>query len=111
MRGLGYIEGQTIRLEFRWADRKVEALPDLAADLVRLKVDVLYTSGPQALRAAKSASRTVPIVADDLENDPVESGFVASIARPGGNITGLSVLNSELTAKKALLSDVVASQL
>ena len=96
---LGYVEGQNIRLEYRWAEGKVEQLPSLAASLVRLNVDVLYTSGPPAMRAAMGASRTVPIVGDNLEDDPVESGFVASIARPGGNVTGLFLNLPDLTGK------------
>jgi len=99
LRGLGYIEGQTIRREVRWAEGKVETLPNLAADLVRLNVDVVYATGPHAMRAAAGASRTVPIVGDDLEDDPVESGFAASIARPGGNITGLFLNLPDLTGK------------
>ena len=105
---LGYVEGQNIRLEYRWAEGKVEQLPSLAASLVRLNVDVLYTSGPQAMRAAMDASRTVPIVGDNLEDDPVESGFVASIARPGGNVTGLFLNLPDLTGKwLELIKEVV----
>jgi len=105
---LGYVEGQNIRLEYRWAEGKVEQLPSLAASLVRLNVDVLYTSGPPAMRAAMGASRTVPIVGDNLEDDPVESGFVASIARPGGNVTGLFLNLPDLTGKwLELIKEVV----
>ena len=86
LRDLGYIEGQSIRLEYRWAGGKVDTLPSLAAELVRLNVDVLYATGPQAMRAAVGASRTIPIVGDDLENDPVEAGFAASIGKPGSNV-------------------------
>ena len=96
---LGYIEGQNIRLEYRWAGGRLEKLPGLAADLVRLKVDVIYAIGPQGTRAARDASRTIAIVGTDLEGDPVESGFVASYARPGGNITGLFLDLPELTGK------------
>jgi putative ABC transport system substrate-binding protein len=99
LRALGRIEGQNIRLEYRWANGKVDALPELAAELVRLNVDVLYTSGPQAMRAAVAASRTVPIVGDNLEDDPVADGLVASIGRPGGNLTGFFLNLPDLTAK------------
>jgi putative ABC transport system substrate-binding protein len=108
LRALGYIEGQSIILEYRWAEGKVEALPSLAADLVRLNVDILYATGPQAMRAAIGASRTVPIVGDNLEDDPVESGFVASIGRPGGNVTGLFLNLPDLTGKwLQLIKEVV----
>jgi len=96
---LGYIEGQNIRLEYRWAGGRLEKLPGLAADLVRLKVDVIYAIGPQGTRAARDASRTIAIVGTDLEGDPVEAGFVASYARPGGNITGLFLDQPGLTGK------------
>ena len=99
LRSLDYIEGHNINLEYRWASGNVEALPSLAADLVRLKVDVLYATGPQAMRAAVRASRTIPIVGDDLEDDPIESGFAASIGRPGGNVTGLFLDLPDLTGK------------
>jgi putative tryptophan/tyrosine transport system substrate-binding protein len=99
LRELGYIEGQSIRLEYRWAEGKVDTLPRLAAELVRLNVDVLYATGPQAMRAAVQASRTIPIVGDDLENDPVEAGFASSIGKPGGNVTGLFLDLPELTGK------------
>jgi ABC-type uncharacterized transport system substrate-binding protein len=105
---LGWVEGQSIRLEYRWGEGKVEQLPSLAASLVRLNVDVLYTSGPQAMRAAMSASQTIPIVGDNLEDDPVESGFVASIGRPGGNVTGLFLNLPDLTGKwLELIKEVV----
>jgi ABC-type uncharacterized transport system substrate-binding protein len=108
LRALGYIEGQSISLELRWAEGKVEALPRLAADLVRLNVDVLYAAGPQAMRAAMGASRTVPIVGDNLEDDPVESGFAASLGRPGGNVTGLFLNLPDLTGKwLQLIKEVV----
>jgi ABC-type uncharacterized transport system substrate-binding protein len=96
---LGYIEGQNISLEYRWADGKVEVLPRLAAELVRLYVDVLYASGPQAMRAAIGSSRTVPLVVDNLEDDPVAGGYAAGIGRPGGNLTGLFLNLPDLTAK------------
>jgi putative ABC transport system substrate-binding protein len=99
LQGLGYIEGQNIRLEYRWAGGRLEKLPGLAADLVRLNVDVIYAVGPQAIRTALGASRTIAIVGSDLEGDPIESGFVASYARPGGNITGLFLDLPGLTGK------------
>ena len=91
LRELGYVEGKNIVIEYRWAEGKSERLPDLAAELVRLKVDIIVTAGPAATRAAKEATSTIPIVMS-FDNDPVGSGFVASLARPGGNITGLSAL-------------------
>jgi putative ABC transport system substrate-binding protein len=99
LRELGYVEGQSIRFEYRWAEGKVETLPRLAAELVRLNVDVLYATGPQAMRAAMGASRTTPIVGDDLESDPVEAGFASSIGKPGGNVTGLFLDLPDLTGK------------
>jgi putative ABC transport system substrate-binding protein len=99
LQGLGYIEGQNVRLEYRWAGGRLEKLPGLAADLVRLNVDVIYAVGPQAIRTALGASRTIAIVGSDLEGDPIESGFVASYARPGGNITGLFLDLPGLTGK------------
>jgi putative ABC transport system substrate-binding protein len=99
LQALGYIEGQNLRLEYRWAGGRLEKLPSLAADLVRLNVDVIYAIGPQAIRVARGASRTIAIVGTDLEGDPVESGFVASYARPGGNITGLFLDLPGLTGK------------
>jgi putative tryptophan/tyrosine transport system substrate-binding protein len=99
LRELGYVNGQNIALTYRWGGGKLEILPDLAADLARLKVDVLYAAGPQAMRAAMGASRTIPIVGTDLESDPVASGYVASFARPGGNITGFFLDLPDLTGK------------
>lgn len=89
LRDLGYVEGQTIALEFRFADGRPEVLPRLAAELVHLHVDVLVASGPAAVSAARDAAGAIPVVAIDLESDPVQSGLVRSFARPGGNITGL----------------------
>jgi len=107
MRELGYIEGQNIALEYRWAEGKFDLLPELAAELVRLKVDVIVTCGPAATRPAKQASITIPIVMG-FDNDPVGSGFVASLARPGANITGLSRLSPEIDGKRLeLLKEIV----
>jgi putative ABC transport system substrate-binding protein len=107
LRDLGYVEGKNIGIEYRWAEGKSERLPDLAADLVRLKVDIIVTAGPAATRPAKEATSTIPIVMS-FDNDPVGSGFVASLARPGGNITGLSAVFPELSGKRLeLLKEVV----
>jgi len=98
MRELGYVEGKNLIIEWRLADGKVERLPALAAELVQLKVDVLVAAGVQPTSAAQKATTTIPIVmANSI--DPVGSGFVASLARPGGNITGLSNLIGDLSAK------------
>jgi putative ABC transport system substrate-binding protein len=107
LRELGYIEGQNIAIEFRYAEEKPERLPALAAELVRLKVDVIVTGGPTATRTAKETTNTVPIVMSQ-DNDPVGNGFVASLARPGGNITGLATLSPELSGKRLeLLKEIV----
>ena len=107
LRELGYVEGKNIVIEYRWAEGKTERLPDLAAELVRLKVDIIVTAGAAVTRPAKEATSTIPIVMS-FDNDPVGSGFVASLARPGGNITGLSALFPELSGKRLeLLKEVV----
>jgi putative ABC transport system substrate-binding protein len=89
LRELGYVEGKNIVIEWRYAEGKADRLPGLAAELVGLKVDIIVTTGPIVTRAAKEATSTIPIVMTN-EGDPVGTGFVASLARPGGNITGLS---------------------
>ncbi len=99
LHALGYVEGQNIHMEYRWGNGRLEKLSALAAELVRLKVDVIYAIGPQGIRTAMGASRTIAIVGTDLEGDPVESGFVASYVRPGGNITGLFLDLPALTGK------------
>ncbi len=91
LRELGYVEGKNIVIEYRYAEGKLDRLPALAVELVRLNVDVIVTAGPTPTRAAKEATATIPIVMAQ-DNDPVGNGFVASLARPGGNITGLSTL-------------------
>ena len=91
LRELGYVEGKNIVIEWRSAEGKSDRLPALAAELVRLKVDLIVTGGAAATRAAKEATATIPIVMAQ-DPDPVGNGFVASLARPGGNITGLSTL-------------------
>ena len=98
LRELGYVEGKNITIEYRYAEGKLERLPDLAAELVRLRVDVIVTTGPGIL-AAKKASATIPIVFG-AASDPVGSGFVSSLARPGGNITGLSSMGPDLDGKR-----------
>src|SRR5712691_11444160 len=109
MRALGYVEGQNLVMEYRGAEGQYERLPDLAAELVRLQVDVIVTQGTPAALAAKDATTTIPIVMVGV-GDPVESGLVASLARPGGNITGLSVMGSELVGKQLeFLKDVLPS--
>ena len=102
MQGLaeaGYVEGRNITFEHRSAHDQPELFPKLAPELASLKVDVIFARGTWALRAAKNATRTIPIVGIDLEIDPVKAGLVASIARPGGNITGLFLDLSELSGK------------
>src|SRR5438067_12759021 len=92
---LGWIEGKNITIEYRFAEQKLERLPELAADLVRLKVDLIVASGTVPATAAKRATSSVPIVMANV-GDPVGAGLVASLARPGGNVTGLSGLSPEL---------------
>jgi putative ABC transport system substrate-binding protein len=107
LRELGYIEGQSIAIEFRWAELQYDRLPSLAAELVRLKVNVIVAAGPPAIQAAKQATETIPIVMAAVA-DAVAAGFVASLARPGGNITGLSLMHSELVGKQLeLLKEVL----
>ena len=99
LRELGYVEGKNILIESRYAEGKLDRLPALAAELVRLKVEVIVTSGPLPTRVTKEATSTIPIVMAQ-DSDPVGNGFVASLARPGGNITGLSALRPELKGKQ-----------
>jgi ABC-type uncharacterized transport system substrate-binding protein len=107
LRELGYVEGKNIVIEYRNTEGKLDRLPSLAAELVRLKVDIIVTTSPAPTRAAKEATSTIPIVFAQ-DGDPVASGFVASLARPGGNITGLSTLAPELSGKRLeLLKEVV----
>src|SRR6476469_9403253 len=107
LRDLGNVEGKNIVIEWRFAEGKVERLRGLAAELVRLKVDVIVTSGPAATRAAKEATAAIPIVTAQ-DPDPVGDGLVASLARPGGNITGLSTLAPEISGKRLeLVTEIV----
>jgi putative tryptophan/tyrosine transport system substrate-binding protein len=107
LRELGYVEGKNIFIEWRAAEEKLDRLPELAAELVRLKADIIVTAGSSPTRAAKEATNTIPIVMAQ-DPDPVGSGFVASLARPGGNITGLSALAPELNGKRLeLLKETV----
>ena len=106
---LGWIEGKNITIEHRFAEQKAERLPELAAELVRLKVDLIVASGGPTPLAAKKATSTIPIVMANSA-DPVGAGLVASLARPGGNVTGISSLAPELNTKRLeILKDAVPS--
>lgn len=109
MRELGYDEGRNVSFEWRFADGRFDRLPALAADLVAKKVDVIVVSGTPALDAVKRATSTIPVVTA-IVGDPVASGFVASLARPGGNITGLSLANTDLSAKWFEFARMVSSR-
>ena len=98
LHALGWVEGQTIVIEYRWAEGKLERLPALAADLVHLPVDVIVAGGNAAIAAAQQATQTIPIVMFD-GNDPVGTGFIASLARPGSNITGTVDAGPEMAGK------------
>jgi putative ABC transport system substrate-binding protein len=105
LRDLGYVEGKNIVIEFRWAEGNYERLPELAAELVRLKVDVIMTAGTPGVLAAKTATTTIPIVMA-FSGDAVATGLVASLARPGGNVTGMTGFVPEMSAKRLeLLKD------
>ena len=107
LRELGYVESKNIAIEWRHHEGKLDRLPALAGELVRLKVDIIIAVGPPAARAAKEATVTIPIVMMQV-GDPIGSGFVASLARPGGNITGLSSLAPELSGKRLeLLKEII----
>ena len=107
LRELGYVEGQNITIEHRSSEGKYERLPELAAELVRLKIDVIVAPATQNVLVAKQATRTIPIVMAGA-GDPVGAGLVASLARPGGNVTGLSMLGFEIVGKQfALLKEIV----
>ena len=104
---LGYVEGKNIVIEWRSAEGKADRLPGLAAELVRLKVDIIVSAGPTVTRAAKESTATIPIVMTQ-DTDPVGSGFVANLARPGGNVSGLATLSPEISGKQLeLLKEIV----
>ena len=109
LRERGYIEGQNIAIEYRYAEGKRDRFPELAAELVRLKVDIIVVAGGATpIRAAKNATKTIPIVMAGPGADPVEAGLVESLARPGGNVTGITNLNRELGGKRLeLLKEAV----
>ena len=107
LRDLGWVEGKNIGIEYRYAQGKTDRLPDLAADLVRLKVDIIVAAFTNEAVAAKKATRTIPIIMAST-GDPVATGLVGSLARPGGNITGLSTLSPDLAGKRLqLLKEIV----
>jgi ABC-type uncharacterized transport system substrate-binding protein len=110
LRELGYVEGKNIVIEWRYAEGKLDRLPALAAELVRLKVDVIVSAGPGPTRSAKQARVRIPIVMA-FDDDPVGSGFAAGLARPGGNITGLSTLAPEISGKQLELLKEIAPKL
>src|SRR5258706_6989892 len=99
MRELGYVEGRDLVIEWRSAGSKSERLSELAAELVKLKVDVIVAAGSQSISAAQKATTSIPIVMGTTTADPVSAGFVASLARPGGNITGLALVLEDISPK------------
>ena len=109
LRERGYIEGQNIAIEYRYSDGKQDRQPELAAELVRLKVDIIVVAGGDTvIRSAQNATKTIPIVLTGSGSDPVKAGFVESLARPGGNVTGLTNLSRELGGKRLeLLKEAV----
>jgi putative tryptophan/tyrosine transport system substrate-binding protein len=101
LRDLGYIEGQSIAIDYRYSEGKTDRAPELAAELVRLNVDILVVAGGiHWIRAAKDAAKTIPVVMAGVGNDPVEAGLIESLARPGGNFTGLTNLTGKLAGKR-----------
>jgi putative tryptophan/tyrosine transport system substrate-binding protein len=107
LRDLGYVEGKNIVIEWRYAGGKADQIPALVAELIALKVDLIVSAGPGVTRVAKQATSTIPIVMA-FDNDPVGNGFVASLARPGGTITGLSTVEPELNGKRLdLLKEII----
>ncbi len=109
LRELGYVEGKSIIIEYRYAEGRLERFSGLAAELVRLKVDIIVTAGRPSIHAAKQATSTIPIVMA-AAGDPVGQGLVASLARPGGNITGLTTIRGDLTGKRLELLKEAASK-
>jgi putative ABC transport system substrate-binding protein len=110
LREFGYIDGQNISIAYRASEGSEARLPGLAAELVRLKVEVIVTGGPQATLAAKKASGTIPVVMTN-DTDPVGAGLVASLARPGGNVTGLTNISSEVSSKRLEMLKEIVPQL
>jgi ABC-type uncharacterized transport system substrate-binding protein len=110
LRALGWVEGQDIAIEYRWAEGKYDRLPELAAELIRLKVDVIVTNASRAAVAAKQATSIIPVVFEVM-GEPVSMGLVASLARPGGNLTGVSSFGSELSGKQVELIKKVVPEL
>ena len=100
LRELGYREGENIAIEYRFAEQKLERLPELAAELVRLNIGIILVAGDASIRSAKNATKTIPIVMTGTGADPVAAGFVESLARPGGNVTGITLLGRELGGKR-----------
>src|SRR5262249_53727983 len=108
LRELGYIEGQNIAIEYRYAEGKADRFSALAAELVRLRVDIILVGGDRSIHAARNATKTIPIVMTGSGIDPVKEGHVESLARPGGNVTGITSLNRELVTKRLeLLKEAV----
>ena len=109
LRELGWTEGRTVAIEYRWAEGRSERFAEIATELVRLKVDVIVTSSTPAVIAAKQATSVIPIVFA-IAADPIGTGLVASLARPGGNVTGLSIQSTDIAAKRlALLREIIPS--
>ena len=111
MSELGYVEGRNLAIDYRVAEGRTDRLPELAAELIGLRVDVIIALGPAALKAAKARTATLPIVASDLESDPVAAGFVAFLARPGGNITGTFLDQAAISGKWLELLKTAISKL
>jgi putative tryptophan/tyrosine transport system substrate-binding protein len=111
LRELGYMEGQNIVIEYRYMEGKRDRVPELAGELVRLKVDIIVVSGTVSARAAKNATKTIPIVMTGLGADPVEEGLIESLAHPGGNVTGVTNLGRELGGKRLELLKETAAKL
>ena len=100
LRELGYIEGKNIIIEYRYADGRMDTLPELAGELVRLKVDVIVSNSAVAIQAVETPSKTIPFIFAAITSDPVEDGLVSSMARPGGNVTGFTIFAPELNGKR-----------
>ena len=111
LKDIGYVEGENVAIEYRWADNQIDRLPELAAELVRRRVAVIIAGAPPAALAAKAATTTIPVVFG-VGDDPVKIGLVASLARPGGNLTGINFFSSEVAAKRMeLLREIVPTPL